>query len=97
MAILRSTAESIKLQWLGQGYAVVPKAVMHFYVLRFTCWWEEQGWPPLRGQIQPHQYLWDILTKPALHAAFEAVTGVRELWVDFAPQPSQGAFGLLPP
>lgn len=66
-----------------QGFVLFPKAVTHFYILRYLQWIDglalEEPFPI------HHQYLWDIRMHEPVYQAFSEVLMTKALWVNLDP------------
>lgn len=64
-----------------QGFVLYPKAVTHFYILRYLQWIDglalEEPFPI------HHQYLWDIRMHEPVYQAFSEVLMTKALWANW--------------
>ncbi|MCK9859478.1 hypothetical protein [Paenibacillus sp. ATY16] len=69
--------------WKQYGFALFPRAVTHFYALRYLLWVKELPFD------QPydihHQYLWDIRMHEPVYEAFSEILGTTALWAHLCP------------
>jgi hypothetical protein len=81
--------------WKQNGFVLFPRAVTHFYALRYLLWMKEL---PLDQPYNiHHQYLWDIRMHEPVYQAFSNVLGTNALWAHLCPgepTPVKGAICL---
>lgn len=82
MAIL--LMKNNRASWQQHGFAIYPKAVALFYVLR--CLQESDLSGGALASTIHHQFLWDIRMHEPVYKAFSEVLGTRALWASLDPQ-----------